>query len=98
MKFTLTFWNLLGIDFPNICIVRDLNKGFTELKISISGSLPVKFGNKIFPKKIFIGSKDAASNFRGTSLKNFSAWSSLREHKQHFRAFWLDNATSYRDC
>ena len=52
-------------------IVHDSNKRFAEFIISVSGSLPVKFGNKIFPEKNFISPKDVSSNFRGTPLKNF---------------------------
>ena len=72
--------NLLWL-FRNLTytwILRDLSRRFADLKISVSGSLPVKFGNKIFPKKIFISPKDAAWNFRGTPLKSFSVSDSLK--------------------
>ena len=38
-------------------IVHDINIRFLNFKISISGSLPVKFGNKILPKFFLLAQK-----------------------------------------
>ena len=51
--------NLLWLfrNLTNTWILRDLSRRFADLKISVSDSLPVKFGNKIFPKNFLLAQK-----------------------------------------
>ena len=54
----------------DVYILWGLKSRFQFSKISISGSLPVKFEDKKFLKNFFIAPKDAALNFR----ENFGLW------------------------